>query len=69
MTADISREVWDLYKMFGINPHPDIQGTRIDLKDVDMTDEEIISFLKDGVVPNGATNQPLLDTQPATDDN
>lgn len=69
MTTELSREVRELYKMYGVNPQPDMAIKRIDLNHYNLSDEEAIAYLKDDVLPEIFIDPSLLDIQPATDDN
>lgn len=69
MTIELSREVRELYKMYGVSPESNLETIRVDCKDINLTDEQIIYFLETGEKPWESTDQFHANTQPATDDN
>lgn len=38
MTIELSREVRELYKMYGVSPESNLETIRVDCKDINLTD-------------------------------
>lgn len=69
MTADLSRECRELYRMFSQKVDANIDVVRVDLGKVSLTEQEMIDYLMRGRLTEKITAQLLLDKQPAKDDN
>jgi len=65
MTADLSRECRELYRMFGIAPGIEASDLRVDLNETQLIDNEAIVFLREGTKPADTTTPSHVDTLPA----